>query len=91
LGEDLEQKLSWLKGQYFFHRLLIGGKKMVSIGNIENRTTRSLDSEEYEALIEIAKVVKKGFKKNMHRMVIHPMKNDSTGIVGVFLSFDQYT
>ena len=55
---------------------------------IENKTVRNLEIEEYKALLEACEILEKGFKKKIYGCTLNPNQANAADVWGISFSFD---
>lgn len=55
---------------------------------INNKTARHLDTDEYIAILECVKILEKAFKRKMGYATVTPYKENPDDIYGVAFAFD---
>ena len=56
--------------------------------NMTNNTIRNLEMEEHQAIIDVCKILEKGFKKKIYGATINPTKSEPSDVWGIAFSFD---
>lgn len=53
-----------------------------------NKVNRDLSFDEWQALMDVSKILEKAFKKKIFQMTINPVNNNDSDIYGLTISFD---